>query len=1038
MSATAQSMSISDALTVLYPPDTLIELRVPYKGTAGSGYYFDRQKLVQRALQLNKRGLTVYTTLNVPDPALHARYPDSYEERAADTTSDHDIIRRLWLPFADVDPIRPRGISSTDAQHEAAMAQARAIRSWLIQQGVPSDSLLLGDSGNGGHVLGSIDLPNDKDNREASTTLVSQCIKAVAHVFSNNDVSIDTGVFNAGRIWKVYGTVAHKGGDTIDRPHRLASLLEVPSTIRPIERSVLEAIAQRVPQPSVTSTPSSTTNATTFDIDRWIEDHHLSIRIVAPYQGGRKWTLEECPFNSDHGKDSAIIQLSSGALVFKCLHNGCANKSWQDLRELLDPRSKRTKRNESRTKGAPVPINPPQGIDPQSGDLEPTTVLPIPVINADEHDPLVLRAAAWAALKQSTAIRPLLYSYGSLPTRLEGDDDGRPILRELQTERMRFELTNAARWERTTNAGVVLTRPPAPLVRDLLADPTHPFPVLSRIVEAPVFASTGELQTRPGYHPASRTYHHAAPGFSLPDVPIVPTTSDIASARSLILNELLEDFSFAEQADRANAVALFLLPYARDFIPGPTPLHMIEAPMAGSGKGLLASVILTPALGRPPATLAAANDDDEWRKRITAKLMSVPAALLIDNINLALDSGALSNALTATEYEDRLLGRNENVRLPVRCVWLATANNPTMTTEIARRCVRIRIQPNTDRPYELPLSTFRHPHLAEWTEAHRAELVHAALTLIRAWLVAGSPHGTISLGSYEHWAAVLGGILDVIGISGFLDNRAEFYEAADLEGQTWRRFVADWWEQFQNQEVGTGELFPLAEAIDGFNLGRGNDRAQRTAFGMQLAKRRDSVIGNVRVMRTGQRRRQNQWRLIPTSSSSAPIDQKVNLVNLGEPFAPHARTRAVETNGTHTEQKTPGYQKVHLGSQGSPNPGDSGCQDGERAADNPQKLANSHANGRADIPIYAPMVGDQVYCLGKDGEILEVDENQEPLTYTIIDIEQSLTPEYDYPTGQAYAVLDASTSLGGAKRYPLAMCQVVAHGQAADVDEVVI
>lgn len=903
-----KSAIIAD-LTPLWQPGQVAEVRIPIPGRykrTDSGYFNDPEALANAIAtkQYNGTG-NIYRTLNPVKPELQARASNRIQESAKETTADSSIVHRRWFPI-DLDPDRSAGISSTDLQHQKAHARAQAVRTWLGEQGWADP--VYADSGNGAHLLYAIDLPNDDDARQ----LLQACLQVIGLHYSDTDVLVDLSCFNAARVWKLYGTTATKGDHTPERPHRQSRILEAPDELTIVTADQLFTLASLAPK--LEEPPfKRTSDAHGFDIKQWLARYGLDVHGEALHDGGRKFVLEACPFNPDHGRDAAVFEARDGRLGFKCFHNGCAGHGWRELREKFDPKAQRTKRGTASTKGAPTPIDPPQAPD--------TSVSSVPVIDAGEKDPLILRAAAWDALEQASATDPRLYRYGSLPTRLEGDDDGRPILRDLQAERLRYELTNAARWiqKLTSDSGTTatLTRPPTAVVRDLLADPSPRLPVLARIVEAPVFASTGELQTTPGYHPASRTYHHAAPGFSLPDVPIIPTTTEIARARSLILDELLGDFPFAEQADRANAVALFLLPYARDFIPGATPLHMIEAPMPGSGKGLLASVILTPALGRPPATLAAANDDDEWRKRITAKLMSVPAALLIDNINLALDSAALANALTATEYEDRLLGRNENIRLPVRCVWLATANNPTMTTEIARRCVRIRLQPNTDRPYELPVEAFHHPHLGEWTEAHRAELVHAALTLIRAWLTVGRPRGTLSLGSYEHWAAVLGGILDAIGIPGFLANRAEFYEAADLEGQIWRRFVADWWERFRDQEVGTGDLFPLAEAIDGFNLGRGNERAQRTAFGMQLAKRRDSVIGDVRIMRTGQRQRLNQWRLVLTTSVSATIDQDVYLVYPNVPFDPHARAKRGDTEHAHIGPKISKSPEVHIGTQGT-------------------------------------------------------------------------------------------------------------------------
>ena len=57
-------------------------------------------------------------------------------ERAKQTTSDHDILRRRFLPL-DFDAVRPSGISSTEAEHEAALARAYEGFLWLIDLGFP-------------------------------------------------------------------------------------------------------------------------------------------------------------------------------------------------------------------------------------------------------------------------------------------------------------------------------------------------------------------------------------------------------------------------------------------------------------------------------------------------------------------------------------------------------------------------------------------------------------------------------------------------------------------------------------------------------------------------------------------------------------------------------------------------------------------------------------------------------------------------------------------------------------------------------------
>ena len=120
------------------------------------------------------------------------------------------------------------------------------------------------------------------------------------------------------------------------------------------------------------------------------------------------------------------------------------------------------------------------------------------------------------------------------------------------------------------------------------------------------------------------------------------------------------------------------------------------------------------------------------------------------------------------------------------------------------------------------------------------------------------------LGSYERWAAVIGGILQVAGIPGFLTNLDEFYEQADTEGTVWRQFVGVWWERFGQNAVGVADLFQLALTIDGLEIGGRTERAMQTVFGKKLGARRDRVIGDYRIAFAGTYRQAKQWRLLPT------------------------------------------------------------------------------------------------------------------------------------------------------------------------------
>ena len=114
---------------------------------------------------------------------------------------------------------RPKGISATDAEHEAALQLALRIKKDLSGKGWPEP--LIADSGNGGHLIYKVDLDNTKDNIE----LLKKCLQAMATQHSTENLGVDMTVFNPSRLCKLYGTNTRKGDNTQERPHRSARIL---------------------------------------------------------------------------------------------------------------------------------------------------------------------------------------------------------------------------------------------------------------------------------------------------------------------------------------------------------------------------------------------------------------------------------------------------------------------------------------------------------------------------------------------------------------------------------------------------------------------------------------------------------------------------------------------------------------------------------------------------------------------------------------------------------------------------------------------
>ena len=93
--------------------------------------------------------------------------------------------------------------------------------------------------------------------------------------------------------------------------------------------------------------------------------------------------------------------------------------------------------------------------------------------------------------------------------------------------------------------------------------------------------------------------------------------------------------------------------------------------------------------------------------------------------------------LTATSWEDRLLGVNRIVRAPLYVTWFATGNNVAIAADTARRVCHIRLESPEERPENR--SGFRHPDLLRWVGENRQRLLGAAITILRAYFCAGRP-----------------------------------------------------------------------------------------------------------------------------------------------------------------------------------------------------------------------------------------------------------------------------------------------------------
>ena len=196
---------------------------------------------------------------------------------------------------------------------------------------------------------------------------------------------------------------------------------------------------------------------------------------------------------------------------------------------------------------------------------------------------------------------------------------------------------------------------------------------LNGIIGAPVLRPDGSLLQQPGYDP--RTGLILAPRVNLDPIPVPPPPEAVAWARNLLFDQVLHNFPWVGQADKANYIAMLATQMLRRRLGGaPVPFFSITATDQSSGKTLLATIAGV-LFGK--ASMTWTGDDEELRKALTSMLASQEGVITFDNVpeGTAIRSGVLSKLLTDRTWADRMLGGNVIGKFANDRLWCATGNN---------------------------------------------------------------------------------------------------------------------------------------------------------------------------------------------------------------------------------------------------------------------------------------------------------------------------------------------------------------------------
>lgn len=433
-------------------------------------------------------------------------------------------------------------------------------------------------------------------------------------------------------------------------------------------------------------------------------------------------------------------------------------------------------------------------------------------------------------------------------------------------------LARVADWERydARSEAWVVADPPARHAGVLFDSAEYPhLPVLRGIARQPHLRDDGSIVKEAGYD--FKTGRFGVFREAHYEIPYRPTREEALAALAL-LEGLLEEVAFDTDADKAAAVAAMLTAACRPSLPTAPGFH-VAAHTIGSGKSFLSRLISSLATPQNVPGVAFPGDGDEMRKTLIALLIKSPAVINFDDMNGDIvPSEALKTAMTEEYIGGRILGVSKDVSCSTRTLFLFSGNNVGPVRDMARRVVTIHLDPRCENPVT---REFKRPHLEAEVRRDRARYVSAALTIIRAWIVAGSPHTPAKpVASYGKWADWCRQPLLWLGRP---DPVARLFEqlAHDPDAELLHRMLTGWHTAHGNTPMLIRDVVRIVEGTDSDfaealrDVADERGQINRRRLGWWLKRHLGRIVGGLKFERGNVARNAETWRVVSVSSVSS-------------------------------------------------------------------------------------------------------------------------------------------------------------------------
>lgn len=339
-----------------------------------------------------------------------------------------------------------------------------------------------------------------------------------------------------------------------------------------------------------------------------------------------------------------------------------------------------------------------------------------------------------------------------------------------------------------------------------------PFRPLRAVRSAPTMRPDGSILNTPGYDESTGILYEPIGEF--PAIPEHPTKRDALLALSRLIGPYclfpFVDDKAGVRTLRSGSLAVVLSAEAC-IVARPAmsvvPMHLFDAPEAGTGKTKLTECVGITGSGCLPAVFDHGADEEEFEKRLGSSMLKGDPVIVIDNIEGQFGGPRLCSVLTSPTPSVRVLGKSKQPEIPNTFVLIGNGNNMLPRGDLPRRCVRCRIDAQTEEPDKRAFS-FDPVDVVRRTRAQR---VVDHLTILRAYILAGRPLETRiePMGSFEDYSLVRGALV-WLGMADPLGTRAAL-KRGDAKKQELGEALREWHVRFGPDPMTIADLRSVVE-----------------------------------------------------------------------------------------------------------------------------------------------------------------------------------------------------------------------------------